>query len=189
MRATYQLNTEKLEYNYRVLKVGCQLHRGGGGRGMGAWRHGCAGSSSSVSVHVEKASHCPTHNPFGTPSSTTAFSSSPTPNPQPHHARPTYHPQEREAENKATIESQKKKLSRQRDILTAYKQRYADSDRGHRDDNMKLTLEYKRVTEQFKDLQVRGRYSTVGGEGEGVARPPPPSTHRHTLDNHRQHAA
>ncbi|KAG2497477.1 hypothetical protein HYH03_004630 [Edaphochlamys debaryana] len=85
MRATYQLNTEKLEYNYRVLK-------------------------------------------------------------------------EREKENSTTIESQKKKLSRQRDILSSLKQRYAEADRRYRDDNMRLTDEYKRITEQFKDLQSKFRH-------------------------------
>ena len=39
-----------------------------------------------------------------------------------------------------------------------YKQRYADTDRSHRDENMKLTLEYKRITEQFKDLQSKFRH-------------------------------
>ncbi|EFJ47566.1 hypothetical protein VOLCADRAFT_81425 [Volvox carteri f. nagariensis] len=85
MRATYQLNTEKLEYNYRVLK-------------------------------------------------------------------------EREKENSTTIESQKKKLSRQRDILSSLKQRYAETDRRYRDENMRLTDEYKRITEQFKDLQSKFRH-------------------------------
>ncbi|KAG2426185.1 hypothetical protein HXX76_013166 [Chlamydomonas incerta] len=85
MRATYQLNTEKLEYNYRVLK-------------------------------------------------------------------------EREKENTQTIESQKKKLSRQRDILSSLKQRYTETDRRYRDENMKLTDEYKRITEQFKDLQSKFRH-------------------------------
>ncbi len=37
--------------------------------------------------------------------------------------------QEREKENSFTIESQKKKLSRQRDILSSLKQRYAETDR------------------------------------------------------------
>ncbi|KXZ47783.1 hypothetical protein GPECTOR_33g665 [Gonium pectorale] len=85
MRATYQLNTEKLEYNYRVLK-------------------------------------------------------------------------EREKENSTTIESQKKKLSRQRDILSSLKQRYAETDRRYREENMRLTDEYKRITEQFKDLQSKFRH-------------------------------
>jgi len=84
MRATYQLNTEKLEYNYRVLV-------------------------------------------------------------------------ERDHENQATINQQKRKISRQRDILSGLKTRYAETERRYLDENMKLTDEYKRTTEQFKDLQGKFR--------------------------------
>lgn len=62
---------------------------------------------------------------------------------------------ERDHENQATINQQKRKISRQRDLLSGLKQRYAESDRKYLEDNMKLTDEYKRITEQFKDLQVR----------------------------------
>ncbi|KAF6263341.1 sperm tail-domain-containing protein [Scenedesmus sp. NREL 46B-D3] len=82
MRATYQLNAEKLEYNYRVLL-------------------------------------------------------------------------ERDAENTATINQQKRKLSRQHDVLSSLKHKYAASDAKASEENSKLTDEYKRITEQFKDLQVR----------------------------------
>mmetsp|Transcript_5457 Transcript_5457/g.9456 ORF Transcript_5457/g.9456 Transcript_5457/m.9456 type:complete len:705 (-) Transcript_5457:793-2907(-) len=85
MRATYQLNTEKLEYNYRVLV-------------------------------------------------------------------------ERDHENQATINQQKRKISRQRDILSGLKGRYAETDRKYLEENMKLTDEYKRITEQFKDLQSKFRH-------------------------------
>lgn len=81
MRATYQLNAEKLEYNYRVLL-------------------------------------------------------------------------ERDAENTATINQQKRKLSRQHDVLSHLKQKYANTDAKFTEENGKLTDEYKRITEQFKDLQV-----------------------------------
>ena len=80
MRATYQLNTEKLEYNYRVLV-------------------------------------------------------------------------ERDQENQSTINQQKRKIARQRDLLSNLKSRYADSDKRYQEENLKLTEEYKRITEQFKDLQ------------------------------------
>ncbi len=73
-------------------------------------------------------------------------------------APPTCPAQEREKENSTTIESQKKKLSRQRDILSSLKQRYAETDRRYRDENMRLTDEYKRITEQFKDLQSKFRH-------------------------------
>merc|ERR1739841_357411 len=85
MRATYQLNTEKLEYNYRVLV-------------------------------------------------------------------------ERDQENQSTINQQKRKIARQRDLLSNLKNRYADSDKKFQEENLKLTEEYKRITEQFKDLQNKYKH-------------------------------
>ncbi|CAG9464630.1 unnamed protein product [Pedinophyceae sp. YPF-701] len=85
MRATYQLNNEKLEYNYRVLV-------------------------------------------------------------------------ERDHENKNTINKQKRKIARQRDILSTLKARYHELDRKYQEENMRLTEEYKRVTELFKDLQSKFRH-------------------------------
>lgn len=94
MRATYQLNTEKLEYNYRVLV-------------------------------------------------------------------------ERDHENQATVTQQKRKISRQRDILVNLKQKYSDMDKKYQDENCKLTDEYRRITEQFKDLQVRHTRGVCGPERGG----------------------
>mmetsp|Transcript_7426 Transcript_7426/g.8564 ORF Transcript_7426/g.8564 Transcript_7426/m.8564 type:complete len:657 (+) Transcript_7426:326-2296(+) len=88
MRATYQLNTEKLEYNYRVLE-------------------------------------------------------------------------ERDHENQSTINQQKRKIARQRDILSSLKSKYAESDKKFQEENMKLTDEYRRITEQFKDLQAKYRHFEV----------------------------
>mmetsp|Transcript_18056 Transcript_18056/g.45712 ORF Transcript_18056/g.45712 Transcript_18056/m.45712 type:complete len:694 (-) Transcript_18056:255-2336(-) len=85
MRATYQLNTEKLEYNYRVLV-------------------------------------------------------------------------ERDHENQSTINQQKRKIARQRDILSGLKDRYAETDKRFQEENQKLTDEYKRITEQFKHLQGKFRH-------------------------------
>lgn len=85
MRATYQLNTEKLEYNYRVLV-------------------------------------------------------------------------ERDHENQSTINQQKRKIARQRDILSGLKDRYSETDRRFQEENQKLTDEYKRITEQFKFLQGKFRH-------------------------------
>lgn len=85
MRATYQLNAEKLEYNYRVLI-------------------------------------------------------------------------ERDNENRSTINTQKKKIARHRDLLSGLKGRYAETDKKYADENSKLTDEYRRVTEQFKDLQAKYRH-------------------------------
>jgi len=84
MRATYQLNTEKLEYNYRVLV-------------------------------------------------------------------------ERDHENQATVTQQKRKISRQRDLLVNLRQKYGDSEKRYAEENARLADEYRRITEQFKDLQAKFR--------------------------------
>lgn len=81
MRATYQLNTEKLDYNYRVLV-------------------------------------------------------------------------ERDHENQSTINQQKRKISKQRDVLSHLKSKHADVDRKFQQANVKIMEEYRRITEQFKELQV-----------------------------------
>lgn len=85
MRATYQLNTEKLEYNYRVLV-------------------------------------------------------------------------ERDHENQSTIHQQKRKIARLRDLLSSLKARHSEMEKHSQDDNVKLTEEYKRVTELFKDLQSKFKH-------------------------------
>lgn len=58
------------------------------------------------------------------------------------------------AENTATINQQKRKLSRQHDVLLNLKGKYSRSDSKFCDENSKLTEEYKRITEHFKDMQV-----------------------------------
>lgn len=58
------------------------------------------------------------------------------------------------AENTATINQQKRKLSRQHDVLLNLKGKYSRSDSKHCEKNSKLTEEYKRITEHFKDMQV-----------------------------------
>ena len=58
----------------------------------------------------------------------------------------------------ATINQQKRKISRQRDILSSLKARYAETDKRYIEENMRLTDEYKRITEQFKDLQGKFRH-------------------------------
>lgn len=60
-----------------------------------------------------------------------------------------------DTENTTTINQQKRKLSRQHDVLSSLKHKYAASDVKASEENSKLTDEYKRITEQFKDLQVR----------------------------------
>ena len=84
MRATYQLNTEKLEYNFRVLS-------------------------------------------------------------------------ERDVENSNTINQQKRKLARLQDNLSSLMAKYSKTDKQFKQENMDLTDEYRRITEQFQDLQ--GKYS------------------------------
>lgn len=59
-------------------------------------------------------------------------------------------------ENTSTINQQKRKLSRQHDVLLNLKGKYARSDGRACDENSKLTEEYKRITEHFKDMQVIG---------------------------------
>ena len=122
---------------------------------------------------------------------------------------------ERDHENTATINQQKRKIARQRDLLTGLKSRcaaapepdpvfstvhawlqcyrrwcllllqyqmhtrayacicvhtcasdvpvyrYHETDRKLHEENMKLTGEYKRITEQFKDLQLKFRHFEV----------------------------
>jgi chromosome segregation ATPase len=85
MRATYQLNTEKLEYNYRVLV-------------------------------------------------------------------------ERDHENQSTIQQQKRKIARLRDLLSNLKAKHSEMEKHSQDENVKLTEEYKRVTELFKDLQSKFKH-------------------------------
>jgi dynein regulatry complex protein 1 len=92
---------------------------------------------------------------------------------------------ERDHENSSTINQQKRKIARQRDLLTNLKAkwvpmralsflckqkvwgcpiasallcRYHASDKKFHEANMKLTAEYKRITEQFKDLQQKFKH-------------------------------
>jgi len=85
MRATYQLNTEKLEYNFRVLS-------------------------------------------------------------------------ERDVENSNTINQQKRKLARLQDNLSSLMAKYGKTDKQYKQNNIELTDEYRRITEQFQDLQGKYRH-------------------------------
>eukprot|EP00802_Teleaulax_amphioxeia_P007750 Tamp_07758.p1 GENE.Tamp_07758~~Tamp_07758.p1 ORF type:complete len:602 (-),score=252.65 Tamp_07758:636-2417(-) len=85
MRATYQLNTEKLEYNFRVLS-------------------------------------------------------------------------ERDVENSNTINQQKRKLARLQDNLSSLMAKYSKTDKQYKQNNIELTDEYRRITEQFQDLQGKYRH-------------------------------
>lgn len=88
MRATYQLNTEKLEYNFRVLT-------------------------------------------------------------------------ERDQENNSTITQQKRKINRLQDVLSTLMSKYAQTDKKFRMANQDLTDQYRRITDQFKDLQLKFKHFEI----------------------------
>lgn len=85
MKATYQLNQEKLEYNYQVLR-------------------------------------------------------------------------KREDENNITRSQQKRKITRLSDVLSGLKIKLAKQEKQYRDENTQLSDDYKRITEQFRDLQRKSRH-------------------------------
>ena len=61
---------------------------------------------------------------------------------------------ERDMENSATLTHQKRKLTKLKDALSALVQRYQETDARDKRRNEELTDEYKRITRQYKDLQV-----------------------------------
>ncbi|XP_005107087.1 dynein regulatory complex protein 1 [Aplysia californica] len=85
MRATYQLNQEKLEYNFQVLK-------------------------------------------------------------------------KRDDENTITKSQQKRKITRLQDVLNALRQKLSKQEKQYRDENAQLSEDYKRITEQFHDLQRKSKH-------------------------------
>ena len=62
---------------------------------------------------------------------------------------------ERDLENSTTLAQQKRKLARLKDALANYIQKYNTQDTKHKQVNQELTDEYRRITKQYKDLQVR----------------------------------
>ncbi|ELU08983.1 hypothetical protein CAPTEDRAFT_182544 [Capitella teleta] len=85
MKATYQLNQEKLEYNFQVLR-------------------------------------------------------------------------KRDEENTITKSQQKRKITRLQDVLTNLKIKLAKQEKTYRDENQQLSDEYKRITEQFRELQKKSKH-------------------------------
>ncbi|XP_060066143.1 dynein regulatory complex protein 1-like [Ylistrum balloti] len=85
MKATYQLNQEKLEYNFQVLK-------------------------------------------------------------------------KRDDENTITRSQQKRKITRLQDVLNSLRIKLAKQEKQFKDENQQLTEDYKRITEQFRDLQRKSRH-------------------------------
>ncbi|CAC5382327.1 DRC1 [Mytilus coruscus] len=90
MKATYQLNQEKLEYNYQVLR-------------------------------------------------------------------------KREDENNITRSQQKRKITRLSDVLSGLKIKLAKQEKQYKDENTQLSDDYKRITEQFRDLQRKSRWCDERG--------------------------
>eukprot|EP00116_Pleurobrachia_bachei_P001202 sb/3461464/ len=85
MRATYQLNSEKLDYNFQVLK-------------------------------------------------------------------------KRDEENTITKSQQKRKITRLQDTLNNLKSKFAKQEAHYRDENQQLADVYKRITDQFKELQKKSKH-------------------------------
>lgn len=69
--------------------------------------------------------------------------------------------EKRDEENKAAISQQKRKLAKQQDILSNLMAKYAKYDKSFKQENMDLTDEYKRITEQFKDLQAKFKHFEI----------------------------
>ena len=57
-------------------------------------------------------------------------------------------------ENSTTLAQQKRKPARLKDALANYIQKYNTQDAKHKHENQELTDEYRRITKQYKDLQV-----------------------------------
>ncbi|ETW03088.1 hypothetical protein H310_05515 [Aphanomyces invadans] len=62
---------------------------------------------------------------------------------------------ERDMENSATLNQQKRKLSRLKDALSGLIQKYTQTDAQQRHQNTELTEDYRRITKQYKDLQKK----------------------------------
>ncbi|RQM20717.1 hypothetical protein B5M09_003198 [Aphanomyces astaci] len=62
---------------------------------------------------------------------------------------------ERDMENSATLNQQKRKLSRLKDALSGLIQKYTQTDAHQRHQNTELTEDYRRITKQYKDLQKK----------------------------------
>jgi predicted phage tail protein len=66
--------------------------------------------------------------------------------------------EERDSENKQTVEHHRQRLRRLKEALSAHKSRFHSQDAKFKTENHDLTEEYKRITEQFKDLQKKFRH-------------------------------
>jgi dynein regulatory complex protein 1 len=68
---------------------------------------------------------------------------------------------ERDMENSATLQQQKRKLTRLKDALSGLMQRYTQQDAADRHQNQELTDDYRRITKQYKDLQSKFRHFEI----------------------------
>eukprot|EP01012_Entosiphon_sulcatum_P018445 TRINITY_DN2318_c0_g1_i1.p1 TRINITY_DN2318_c0_g1~~TRINITY_DN2318_c0_g1_i1.p1 ORF type:complete len:660 (-),score=241.36 TRINITY_DN2318_c0_g1_i1:37-2016(-) len=65
---------------------------------------------------------------------------------------------ERVKENEKAIQHHKRKLARLQDVLSGLITKYADTDKKFRHENNIVTEHYRRITEQYKDLQLKFQY-------------------------------
>eukprot|EP01059_Diplonema_ambulator_P025758 TRINITY_DN42856_c0_g1_i1.p1 TRINITY_DN42856_c0_g1~~TRINITY_DN42856_c0_g1_i1.p1 ORF type:complete len:586 (+),score=275.75 TRINITY_DN42856_c0_g1_i1:76-1833(+) len=65
---------------------------------------------------------------------------------------------ERVKENDKAIATHKRKLARLQDVLSGLITKYAETDKKFRHENNILTESYRRITEQYKDLQLKFQY-------------------------------
>ena len=64
----------------------------------------------------------------------------------------------RDEENTITKSQQKRKITRLQDNLNNLRLKIGRQEKGYRDENTQLTDDYKRITQQFKDLQKKSRH-------------------------------
>ena len=81
---------------------------------------------------------------------------------------------ERVKENEKAIQHHKRKLARLQDVLSGLITKYADTDKKFQHENNILTEQYRRITEQYKDLQLKFQYfEQVWRLTGGAVRSPP----------------
>ncbi|KAL3890634.1 hypothetical protein ACJMK2_002915 [Sinanodonta woodiana] len=64
----------------------------------------------------------------------------------------------RDEENMITKSQQKRKITRLQDTLNGLRIKLAKQEKQYKDENQQLTEDYKRITEQFRDLQRKSRH-------------------------------
>ncbi|XP_060564284.1 dynein regulatory complex protein 1-like [Ruditapes philippinarum] len=64
----------------------------------------------------------------------------------------------RDEENTITKSQQKRKITRLQDVLNGLRIKCAKQEKQYRDENTQLQEDYKRITEQFRDLQKKSRH-------------------------------